>query len=102
MLPMDDCHLILGRPWQYDISVQHDGRDNTYSFHYAGRKITLAPSQESETNPTSGGVTLLTYHQFASALIESKAVYVLMCKEHKTNDEEINSICCAAIAYGIL
>lgn len=32
VLPMDACHILLGRPWQYDRSVQHDGRNNTYSL----------------------------------------------------------------------
>jgi hypothetical protein len=25
MVSMDACHLLLGRPWQYDGSVVHDG-----------------------------------------------------------------------------
>ena len=28
---MDACHLLLGRPWQYERRIQHDGRKNTYS-----------------------------------------------------------------------
>ncbi|XP_072084530.1 uncharacterized protein [Arachis hypogaea] len=37
------CHLLLGRPWQYDRKVVHDGLTNRYSFTYLGKKITLAP-----------------------------------------------------------
>lgn len=29
---MDACHVLLGRPWQYDRLVHHDGRANTYSL----------------------------------------------------------------------
>lgn len=29
---MDTCHLLLGRPWQYDRRVSHDGFKNTYSL----------------------------------------------------------------------
>lgn len=25
VVPMDVCHLLLGRPWQFDHSVMHDG-----------------------------------------------------------------------------
>lgn len=29
---MDACHLLLGRPWEYDRHVLHDGFLNTYNF----------------------------------------------------------------------
>ena len=29
-------HLLLGRPWQYDREVSHNGRTNTYSFIFEG------------------------------------------------------------------
>lgn len=32
VVPMDACHLLLGRPWQYDRQVLYDGYANTYSF----------------------------------------------------------------------
>ena len=32
VVPMDICHLLLGRPWQYDAHAIHDGRSNTYTF----------------------------------------------------------------------
>ena len=41
VLPMDACHLLLGRPWQYDRHATHEGRSNTYSFWKAGRRHVL-------------------------------------------------------------
>ena len=32
ILPMDSCHLLLGRPWQFDKKACHDGEKNSYSF----------------------------------------------------------------------
>ncbi|OMO50156.1 Integrase, catalytic core [Corchorus capsularis] len=32
VLLMQACHVLLGRPWQYDNKVQHDGDTNKYSF----------------------------------------------------------------------
>ena len=32
VVPMNVCHLLLGRPWQYDLDATHGGRSNTYSF----------------------------------------------------------------------
>jgi len=39
--PMEACHLLLGRPWQFDRGVQHDGRSNKYSFMHFGKKLFL-------------------------------------------------------------
>jgi hypothetical protein len=43
IVPMDACHLLLGRPWQYDRKTKHDGFKNTYSFEKDGVKVLLAP-----------------------------------------------------------
>lgn len=43
VIPMDACHVLLGRPWQYDRRTKHDGFKNTYSFRKDGINITLAP-----------------------------------------------------------
>ncbi|XP_020691127.1 uncharacterized protein LOC110105819 [Dendrobium catenatum] len=32
VLDTDVCHLILGRPWQFDAGVTYDGRANVYSL----------------------------------------------------------------------
>ena len=43
---MDACHLILGRPWQYDVDATHRCRDNMHIFFKNGRKILLGPIME--------------------------------------------------------
>ena len=43
---MDACHLLLGRPWQYDRKVIHDGGKNTYTFWKDGSKIILLPFKD--------------------------------------------------------
>jgi hypothetical protein len=45
---MDACHLLLGRPWQYDHHVHQDCYANTYSFIKDGIKIKLTPLPLSE------------------------------------------------------
>ncbi|PIN09388.1 hypothetical protein CDL12_18032 [Handroanthus impetiginosus] len=46
VLPMAAAHLLLGRPWLYDIEVQHNGRVNTYSFMFNNKEIVLKPLRE--------------------------------------------------------
>ena len=43
VVPMQAGHLLLGRPWQFDRRVHHDGFTNKYSFIHIQRTITLAP-----------------------------------------------------------
>ncbi len=46
IMPMDVCHILLGRPWQYDRKVVHDGLTNCYKFLKDGIKHTLVPIKE--------------------------------------------------------
>jgi len=45
---MEATHVLLGRPWQYDRHVLHDGLSNTMSFSFQGRKVTLKPLSPQE------------------------------------------------------
>jgi hypothetical protein len=54
VVAMDACHLLLGRPWQYDRRAYHDGRKNIYSFMIGNVKITLLPSLGNGPKPTKG------------------------------------------------
>ncbi|XP_020695711.1 uncharacterized protein LOC110109125 [Dendrobium catenatum] len=44
VLEMDVCHVILGRPWQFDVGVHYDGRANVYSMDWKGWKLRLLSS----------------------------------------------------------
>ncbi|XP_031391113.1 uncharacterized protein LOC116203503 [Punica granatum] len=46
---MDACHLLLGRPWQFDRSMSHDERTNKYNFTHKGLKIVLVPNRDRDT-----------------------------------------------------
>jgi hypothetical protein len=37
VIPMDVCHILLGRPWKFDRNVIHDRRKNTYTLEKNGR-----------------------------------------------------------------
>ena len=46
VVEMDACHLILGRPWQYNVDATHRCKDNVYVFFKNGGKIVLDPIKE--------------------------------------------------------
>ena len=48
VIPMSVCHLLLGRPWQFDRGVTHNGRTNHYSFKMKGKEYVLRPMSPSQ------------------------------------------------------
>ncbi|XP_021975489.1 uncharacterized protein LOC110870614 [Helianthus annuus] len=67
VLPMDACHILLGRPWQYDRRAKHDGFRNTYSFKKDGVNITLAPCDPRQEGAASMLVTRSVFSSLARA-----------------------------------
>jgi hypothetical protein len=59
VIPMDVCHLLLGRLWQYDRNVVHDGRKNTYTLEKNGRTHMLLPIKDKEVKPEVSNIVLL-------------------------------------------
>ena len=41
VVPMIVCHLLLGRLWQFDRHMVHDGYENTYAFKWQGKGVKL-------------------------------------------------------------
>ena len=41
VVPMEATHILLGRPWQFDKKVFHDGFTNKISFNFHGHKVIL-------------------------------------------------------------
>ncbi|GKB61665.1 hypothetical protein Tco_0917851 [Tanacetum coccineum] len=80
VVPMDACHLLLCRPWEYDNDITHNGRTNTYSFLFRGVKITLMPNKPKEVVSKSTS-TLLTLSQFKDELEMGDDVFVLIGDE---------------------
>jgi len=48
VVTMNATHLLLGRPWQFDRRVLHDGYLNTHLFTHHGKRVTLLPMTPNE------------------------------------------------------
>lgn len=46
VMPMDACHILLGRPWQYDRKTIYDGEVNTYKITKDTKKYDMTPVKE--------------------------------------------------------
>ena len=47
---MNSCHVLLGRPWQYDCRVVHDCVKNVFTIEKGGKKFSLIPLQNEEVD----------------------------------------------------
>lgn len=46
---LEVCHILLGRPWQFDRKTQHNGENNTYTFIKDKKKIIFHPQKDVNT-----------------------------------------------------
>ena len=78
---MDVCHILLGRPWQYDRESIHDWKKNTYNFHKDGIDHTLILIKDEGTSTTPKPKTLLlSGKEHLQHVEEGKINFAIVCK----------------------
>lgn len=80
VVSMDACHILLGRPWQYDRGTTHDGRKNTYTFWKDNIKITLAPTKEGDSSKKDED-NLLSISKFMERVEDTGVMLMLAGRE---------------------
>lgn len=88
---MDACYLLLGRSWQYDSKVQHDGFKNTYFFIKDGVKVILDLSKLGLIfKPFKKRKTLLiTYTKMKRFVNDVSLVYTLVVFQENAEINEL-------------
>ena len=84
VLDMDACHLLLGRPWQYDRKTSHNGYTNTYTLSHNGRRkelIPLPPHRVVPPKPTQVHVHLIRRRECEREVQGEGEIYLLVTKE---------------------
>ena len=56
VVPMQACHMLLGRPWQYDKLALYDGFKNMYFFTHNRKPFTLIPLSMFEVHEEQKGI----------------------------------------------
>jgi hypothetical protein len=80
-IPMDVCHVLLGRPWQYDRNVIYNGRENTFALEKEGRKHTLIPLKDEQAEEqTSSNILLVKEKEFLKHIQEEEVSFVVVGK----------------------
>ncbi|XP_057526371.1 uncharacterized protein LOC130805605 [Amaranthus tricolor] len=84
VLEMDACHLLLGRPWQYDKKTTHNGYTNTYTLRHNGKKKELLPLPPHRAVPpkiTKVHVHLMNRRECEKEIQGQGEIYLLVTKE---------------------
>ena len=88
VVPMDACHVLLGRPWQYDRDVIHHGKENTYEFRHGNRRHILKPfKEEGPTESTALSLSTMGWKRFSKEL-KSGVCYLLYPREQKSLQQQ--------------
>lgn len=88
---MDVCHMLLGRPWQYDKKAIHDGRKNTYTITSNGKRITLTPLEDESESEVCGiaRINLVDGRKFLDGLRHKNMCFALIPRKYRALDVEI-------------
>ena len=80
IMPMDCCHILLGRPWQYDRHVVHNGRLNQYTLWVNGKKQILRPLIESpdEVSRTAVKFCMVNGKQFEKEVMKNQICFAIV------------------------
>ena len=90
VIPMDICHMLLGRPWQFDRHAVHDGRANTYTLTKDGVKHKLKPLQETnEAVCNAAKVCVVDGKKFLDTMRREDVCFAIVPKDGKTEVEEV-------------
>nr|GMD30982.1 transposon Ty3-I Gag-Pol polyprotein [Ipomoea batatas] len=83
VIDMDACHILLGRPWQFDVDATHHGRENLYSFLWNKKKIVIpqAAWNDAAIKKTCAITTIENWKTFVKEAGELNVVLVLIAKE---------------------
>lgn len=80
-MDMDACHILLGRPWEFDLNAIHKGRDNIYTFTFNCIKMMIVPLEEhvpSTTKPTTttkNNLIILAHRVFEEEIKGNLVIY---------------------------
>ena len=86
VIDMDASHVLLGRPWQFDVDATHKGRDNVFIFKWGSHKITLALVDQSRKleKPQAGSLNFLAIsrnsREFEDIIKEVGFMYPIVLK----------------------
>jgi hypothetical protein len=79
VMPLGDCHVILGRIWQVDVRSLYDGSKNTYVINKNGQEFVMSSLQDDKATWGMSRTWLMGRREF------------LKHKEHEDEEAKVKS-----------
>lgn len=93
ILLMDACHILLGRPWQFDRKVHHDGENNAYSFQKDGVTFRIQSVVEGDPQHVGSSVMMVGEQYFLDILKEEGGVgFALIVKPKEERKKGVSEV----------
>jgi hypothetical protein len=84
VIPMDVCHVFLGRPWKYDTNFIHDGRRNMYTLEKNGRTHMLLPIEEKKVKEEANTIILfMSGKEVLSEVNKEQEIHIVVVRNMK-------------------
>nr|GEV27616.1 reverse transcriptase domain-containing protein [Tanacetum cinerariifolium] len=84
IVEMDVCHILLGRPCEFDVNATHEGKDNTYSFQVNGVKQILVPliknSKPKVLEEKQNNLMIMSHRDFKDEIKEESVIYAVVAR----------------------
>jgi hypothetical protein len=88
---MDACHVLLGRPWQFDREAVHEGKRNIYSFEMNGKKHSLHPFKGKQEEVNNQLLMMTDKRMVSDWKVEAKVAVNLQANDYEV--EMTNMVC---------
>ena len=90
IIPMDACHMLLGRLCQFDRRAIHDGYANTYSLTKNGVHHNLKPLKETEEKVCSSArICYVDGRKILEGMKHERVCYALIPRVSKEDSEKV-------------
>nr|GMC51129.1 zf-CCHC domain-containing protein/Asp_protease_2 domain-containing protein [Ipomoea batatas] len=97
VIDMDACHILLGRPWQFDVDAIYHEQQNTYKFVSKNKKILIPPISWSVADQRKTCAVTITanWKEFIAETKEFKTILLVVAKERDSQyfvPDELSSL----------
>nr|KYP36068.1 Transposon Ty3-G Gag-Pol polyprotein [Cajanus cajan] len=80
VVPMEACHILLGRPWKFDKKTMHNGLTNEITFTHREKKFVLHPLSSQQVAEDQAQMKLKREKISKQTLLIQQPYFIILCK----------------------